>query len=160
MDKPRCPVCNSQQTALKYKPEITSGSDVSFSYTFSPSHNRVFGVVRCRGCGHVFCSPIPSNLAENYVDVVDEEYLKHQASRETSALAVVQELKGIPRVGSCWTSAAPRVTSSPLPKARGTRRRAWNPPPGRQPWPGKGDSSSIRRYSRTLRRATAKNMTV
>jgi ubiquinone/menaquinone biosynthesis C-methylase UbiE len=81
-----------------YPAEITS-KEVSFAYTFSPKHSRAFGVQRCLDCTHVFCSPIPDDMAANYADVVDEEYLKHQVSREVSGKASAQVIQKQVRSG-------------------------------------------------------------
>jgi 2-polyprenyl-3-methyl-5-hydroxy-6-metoxy-1,4-benzoquinol methylase len=93
-----CPVCDSHDLRVWYPAEIEDPSEVSFSYTFSPHHSRTFQVLRCRGCTHAFCFPIPGEIAEHYRDVTDEEYLRHQRSRYLSAQAVLQTLK--PRCSS------------------------------------------------------------
>jgi 2-polyprenyl-3-methyl-5-hydroxy-6-metoxy-1,4-benzoquinol methylase len=88
-----CSVCESNETQVWYPAEIQGGEQVSFSYTFSPSHNRTFQVLRCRACTHAFCFPIPAAIAHNYREVVDEEYLRHETSRILSAQAVLVGLK-------------------------------------------------------------------
>jgi 2-polyprenyl-3-methyl-5-hydroxy-6-metoxy-1,4-benzoquinol methylase len=89
----RCPVCDSSETQVWYPAAIREGEQVSFSYTFSPHHNRTFQVLRCRACTHAYCFPIPAGIAQHYRDVVDEEYLRHETSRILSAVAVLEGLK-------------------------------------------------------------------
>src|SRR5215471_10362316 len=85
-----CVICGSSDLS-EYRPaEITEISDVAFSYSFSPEHNRTFRVVRCRACTHLFCSPLPTGITSSYVDVVDEEYLKHAESRRLAAHGVLR----------------------------------------------------------------------
>lgn len=85
----QCIICDSRNVE-EYRPaEIDHLGDVSFSYSFSPAHNRTFRVVRCRDCTHLFCSPLPQDIEASYRDVVDREYLKHAESRQRSADAVL-----------------------------------------------------------------------
>lgn len=49
--------------------------------------------MRCLDCTHIYCSPIPKNIADNYKDVIDEEYLKHVTSRKLSAEAVLDVIQ-------------------------------------------------------------------
>lgn len=88
-----CPVCRSNSVLKKRDSEIESGKEISFSYTFSPSHNRALAVYGCLECSHVFCSPIPDDIGVNYKDVVDQEYLKHQLSRNITNNEVLRVLK-------------------------------------------------------------------
>jgi 2-polyprenyl-3-methyl-5-hydroxy-6-metoxy-1,4-benzoquinol methylase len=88
-----CPVCKSHDVNEAYPPQITSGKDVSFSYTFSPEHSRTFAVFGCKKCGHKFCHPIPADIGVNYKDVVDEEYLKHAESRRLASRKLLRTLK-------------------------------------------------------------------
>jgi len=88
----RCVVCGSTDLAERRPAEIERLDQVSFSYTFSPEHNRTFRVVRCRGCTHQFCSPLPDAIPAQYHEVVDEEYLKHAESRRLAAQAVVARI--------------------------------------------------------------------
>src|SRR5882724_5947955 len=94
-----CPVCQSANVAEEYGGEITSGKDVSFSYTFSPEHSKTFSVYRCNSCTHAFCFPIPADIGVNYMDVVDEEYLKHEKSRKLAARKVIRTLTAHRRNG-------------------------------------------------------------
>ena len=88
-----CPVCGSTRTAVWYEPELTDVREVSFSYTFRPEHTRTFAVRRCSECSHAFCAPIPSDIYRHYVDVVDEEYLRHAESRRLAAEAVIRSIR-------------------------------------------------------------------
>lgn len=88
-----CPVCGGHATHQMYPADITSPEQVSFSYTFSPAHSKTFQVMRCDSCTHVFCGPIPNDIASNYQEVVDEEYLRHSDSRRMSAVAVLSALR-------------------------------------------------------------------
>jgi 2-polyprenyl-3-methyl-5-hydroxy-6-metoxy-1,4-benzoquinol methylase len=87
-----CPVCGSEGVQTWYPADVHDAEQVSFSYTFSPQHNRTFQVLRCRACTHAFCCPIPDNIAQWYRDVIDEEYLRHEESRTLSAEAVLRTL--------------------------------------------------------------------
>jgi predicted TPR repeat methyltransferase len=88
-----CVVCGSTDLVERRPAEIDRLEQVSFSYTFSPEHNRTFRVVRCRRCTHLFCAPLPDSVTEQYHEVVDEEYLKHAESRLLSARAVVARIR-------------------------------------------------------------------
>lgn len=88
-----CPVCGSGDAHTWYPADLHDAEQVSFSYTFSPQHNRTFQVLRCRACTHAYCCPIPGNIAQRYRDVIDEEYLCHETSRTLSAEAVLRALK-------------------------------------------------------------------
>jgi hypothetical protein len=58
----RCAVCGSSDLVEHRPGEIERLDQVSFSFSFSPEHNRTFRVVRCRACTHLFWirSPTPS----------------------------------------------------------------------------------------------------
>ena len=86
----RCPVCGSEGAVEVHPAEVRSAADVAFTYTFRPEHTRTFRVVACGACTHRFCAPIPDDLAGHYVDVVDEEYLKHARSRVLAAEAALR----------------------------------------------------------------------
>ena len=85
-----CPVCGSRDVHTWYRADLQGVEQVSFSYRFSPHHNKTFQVLRCRACTHAYCFPIPDNIAGHYREVVDEEYLRHEASRTLSAEAVLR----------------------------------------------------------------------
>jgi SAM-dependent methyltransferase len=88
----KCPICQSTAVNEVYPAQITSGKDISFSYTFSPSHNSTFAVYGCKVCTHKFCYPIPGDIGVNYKEVVDVEYLKHDASRRLSSRKLLRTL--------------------------------------------------------------------
>ena len=90
-----CPVCAGTELVELYPAEIKGADEVSFSYSFSPAHNKLFRVVRCanKKCTHVYCTPIPDMIADNYREVVDEEYLKHGASRRAAADACLVAIR-------------------------------------------------------------------
>jgi SAM-dependent methyltransferase len=89
----RCPICDSSDLREVWPAEIERLDEVSFSYSFSPEHTKTFRVVRCSGCTHRFCAPLPERLVERYHDVVDDEYLKHAESRRLAAEAVLETVK-------------------------------------------------------------------
>ena len=89
----RCVVCDSTEVEEIRPAEIERLDQVSFSYSFSPEHNRTFRVVRCRRCTHRFCDPLPGQVADRYHDVVDEEYLKHGDSRRLAAKKVLESVR-------------------------------------------------------------------
>jgi SAM-dependent methyltransferase len=85
-------VCGAVDVRPWYAGDIIDPADVSFTYTFRPGDRRVFPVMRCGACTHAFCSPVPSDIAKHYRDVVDQEYLRHEASRMLAAEAVLRPL--------------------------------------------------------------------
>jgi 2-polyprenyl-3-methyl-5-hydroxy-6-metoxy-1,4-benzoquinol methylase len=86
-------VCGSGDAVVRHAATIEDPRQVSFSYTFSPEHTRTFQALRCERCTHVYCFPLPPDLASHYRDVVDEEYLAHSRSRRLSAEAVLGGLR-------------------------------------------------------------------
>jgi SAM-dependent methyltransferase len=88
----RCVICDALDLEEVRPAEIDGLDDVSFSYSFSPQHSKTFRVVRCRACTHQFCAPLPGRVAERYHDVVDDEYLKHAASRRLAARGVFETI--------------------------------------------------------------------
>jgi SAM-dependent methyltransferase len=96
---PECLVCQSDYVTQVYQPEISSGNQLAFSYTFSPAHNRTFAVYECDDCTHQFCSPIPTDIGVNYKNVVDQEYLKHEMSRKFAARRLLKTLANYQRPG-------------------------------------------------------------
>ncbi|MEK7401584.1 MAG: class I SAM-dependent methyltransferase [Gemmatimonadota bacterium] len=88
-----CVICNSNELHEIRSAQISRIDEVSFSYSFSPEHNKTFRVVRCARCTHAFCAPLPSGIAGSYRDVIDDEYLKHAESRRLSAAAVLRTVE-------------------------------------------------------------------
>lgn len=86
-----CPVCASNNILELYHSNIDL-SRISFTYEFSPQSQKTFRVVRCASCTHVYCGPIPKNIYKNYVDVIDDEYLRHVKTRELSAKAALKTI--------------------------------------------------------------------
>jgi len=64
-----------------------------FDYNFSPQHNLTYQIVRCCSCSHVYASPLPNNLWENYSSVSDKAYLKNQQSRYATAEKIIKKIK-------------------------------------------------------------------
>lgn len=88
-----CPICGEKdRIAVLWPSEVPDVQNVSFSYTFAPEHTKTFQVNRCLSCTHRFCAPLPDDIYEYYTDVVDEEYLRHEDSRRSSARLVVREM--------------------------------------------------------------------
>lgn len=87
-----CPICRSKNTVELYPQEVEV-SKISYNYAFTPESHKTLRVVRCRNCSHVFCSPVPIHVYKNYVDVVDDEYLRHRKTRELTAQAVLKVIK-------------------------------------------------------------------
>ena len=81
---PKCSVCQGSNVSQVYDSQIAADEKLSFSYTFSPLHNKTFAVYRCKQCSHQFCYPVPPDIGKNYLDVVDSEYLKHEESRRAT----------------------------------------------------------------------------
>lgn len=88
-----CPVCASEEHVELRKSEIDNPDKVLFTYTFSPDHGRTFRIVRCARCAHTFASPVPADIARNYVDTVDREYLLHGRSRRLAAVACLNVIQ-------------------------------------------------------------------
>ena len=95
-----CPVCGNENLTEMYPSQIGDADRVQFSYTFSPAHSKTFRTVSCHDCTHVFCSPIPENIGKSYVDVVDDEYLRHEDSRRLAAAEVIRALRRVDGPGS------------------------------------------------------------
>ena len=95
-----CPVCGNENLTEMHPSQIGDSDKVQFSYTFSPVHSKTFRTVSCRDCTHVFCSPIPENIGKYYVDVVDDEYLRHEDSRKLAAREVIRALRRVDGAGS------------------------------------------------------------
>jgi 2-polyprenyl-3-methyl-5-hydroxy-6-metoxy-1,4-benzoquinol methylase len=87
----KCPICMSKNNFELY-PANVDFKKLVFTYEFTPECQKTFRVVRCRGCSHVFCSPLPKNIYKNYEDVVDREYLRHSQSRKLSSLSVLNAI--------------------------------------------------------------------
>ena len=88
-----CPVCASADNRELYASEIADPKDVAFSYSFNPHHNKLFRTVRCAGCTHVYCTPIPEHIDANYQDVVDPSYLKQELTRRMAGDACLALIK-------------------------------------------------------------------
>jgi ubiquinone/menaquinone biosynthesis C-methylase UbiE len=126
-----CPVCQSTDVVRKYGGEITSGKDISFSYTFSPEHSKTLDVYSCNACTHKFSHPIPEDIGVNYKDVVDDEYLKHQTSRQLTARKVLRTLTAHRRGGKlvdvgCATGDFVEVANQSGFDAEGLEPCAWS----------------------------------
>lgn len=92
-DNAHCVICGSTKIVEVRPAEVHRLEDVSFSYSFSPQHTKTFRVVRCEGCTHVFCAPLPGGITTSYEEVTDEEYLKHEESRTRSAEEVIRSIR-------------------------------------------------------------------
>lgn len=90
---PTCIICGSQEVAQLHASEVNDPKEVSFSYSFKPENRKTFAIQRCKACSHVFAHPLPKDIYSNYIDVVDDEYLRHQRSRELSFRAILGRLK-------------------------------------------------------------------
>jgi SAM-dependent methyltransferase len=87
-----CPVCQHESKIILY-PDTLGAATAKFDYNFSPDHNKTYRIVRCANCRHVYSSPLPMNLWENYVSVVDQAYLKNQGSRYATAEKVIARIR-------------------------------------------------------------------
>lgn len=87
-----CPVCRSIDYRTMY-PDTLGEKMPEFGYDFSPKHTNSYRVVRCASCEHVYCSPLPVNLYESYIDVRDEEYLRNRQQRVDTAKRVVTVIR-------------------------------------------------------------------
>ena len=75
-----CPVCDHDEYRVLH--ENTLGDSLpALGYKFTPNHLKVYRIVKCISCGHMYCSPLPEKLFEEYIDVEDNEYLKNEAQR-------------------------------------------------------------------------------
>ena len=87
-----CPVCDHDRYRVIH--ENTLGDSFpDLGYKFTPNHLKVYRIVKCISCGHMYCSPLPKQLFEQYVDVEDIEYLKNEAQRLATAERVINILK-------------------------------------------------------------------
>ena len=87
-----CPVCGCETKKVLY-PDTLGGGSPKFDYNFSPEHNKTYRIVRCKDCFHVYISPLPMNLWENYISVVDQLYLKNQKTRYMTAEKVIKRIR-------------------------------------------------------------------
>ena len=94
-----CPVCKSVKYRVMY-PDTLGERLPEFGYDFSPRHNDSYQVVRCEGCGHAYCSPVPKDIDGNYADVEDPEYLKNSRQRINTAEKVVPVIRRFKPAGT------------------------------------------------------------
>lgn len=87
-----CPVCGCEEKKVMYPDTLGTGS-ARFDYDFSPEHNKTYRIVRCVNCFHVYSSPLPVDLWENYVSVVDQAYLKNQKTRYLTAEKALERIR-------------------------------------------------------------------
>jgi len=93
-----CPVCDHDRYRVIH--ENTLGDSLpDLGYKFTPNHLKVYRIVKCISCGHMYCSPLPKQLFEQYVDVEDIEYLKNEAQRLATAEKVVDILQKCKKTG-------------------------------------------------------------
>ncbi len=87
-----CPVCDHDEYRVLH--ETTLGDSLpDLGYKFTPNHLKAYRIVKCITCGHLYCSPLPKRLFEQYVDVEDIEYLKNEAQRLATAEKVIDILQ-------------------------------------------------------------------
>ncbi len=87
-----CPVCGGKDCRVLR--ESTLGNSLpQLGYHFTPDHVKAYRMVKCGQCGHIYCSPLPINLFEKYVEIEDAEYLKGEAQRIATAEKVLKTLR-------------------------------------------------------------------
>ena len=79
----------------------------------------------------MYCDPVPQDIGVNYKDVVDQEYLRHQNSRELASEAVLKVLKKIKPTGKvldigCATGDFLEVARKNGYDAEGVEPSAWS----------------------------------
>ena len=86
-----CPICDQDKYRVMH--ESTLGESLpDFGYKFTPEHLRAYRIVKCLNCDHMYCSPLPNKLFEQYVDIEDTEYLRNEAQRLATAEKVTSVL--------------------------------------------------------------------
>lgn len=87
-----CPVCLSCDYSVLY-PDTLGHKPPVFGYKWVPDIRNSYRTVRCKSCGHVYCSPRLEHMYKYYADVVDQDYLKNEHLRVATAKEVVRTIK-------------------------------------------------------------------
>ncbi|KJJ83931.1 type 12 methyltransferase [Candidatus Omnitrophus magneticus] len=83
-----CPVCSSDKCTIMY-PDSLGANPPLFGYKWVPDVRKMYRVVRCKSCGHVYCSPRLKDMYKYYTDVSDDVYLANERQRvKTSELVI------------------------------------------------------------------------
>lgn len=95
----RCNLCGSNKYSVLYK---TTSKDIPESYKITDHRIDLFlRIVRCHRCGLVYTNPRPAvkSLLSNYINMIDEAYLKEEQGRRLSAKTILKMLKLLKKTG-------------------------------------------------------------
>lgn len=87
-----CPLCSSDHLKAIY-PDNLKGNYPKLGYQFSSEYMKTYRVVRCKGCGHMFCTPRHENLFQLYKNVEDPAYLQKSEDRIKTAKHVLEIIR-------------------------------------------------------------------
>jgi len=93
-----CPVCGHERYRVLHKNTL-GNSLPDLGYKFTPDHLKIYRIVKCNNCGHMYCSPLPKHLFEHYIDVEDIEYLRSETQRLATAEKVIAILQKHKKAG-------------------------------------------------------------
>jgi 2-polyprenyl-3-methyl-5-hydroxy-6-metoxy-1,4-benzoquinol methylase len=92
-----CPLCGSSDRKLVYratKPQVMTPADLACATALLATYD---AIVKCRSCGLRYTSPRPSDgdIAGNYRDVEDTEFLQEHRGRELTYQRLIKEIDRI-----------------------------------------------------------------
>ena len=86
-----CPICGSNKYNVLYEDNLSPNRPI-FGYDFSPRAKKTYRIIQCLECSHAYCSPTPKDIYKDYIDVVDNIYLKGVSSRIKCSKKVIKVL--------------------------------------------------------------------
>lgn len=87
-----CPVCSENDYKVLF-PDILGQNPPIFGYKWVPDIRKTYRIVRCKSCGHVYCSPRLEDMYKYYHDTVDEDYLENSDLRIHTAKRLVKTIQ-------------------------------------------------------------------
>lgn len=87
-----CPVCAANDYRVIF-PDTLGQNPPVFGYKWTPEIRRTYRVIRCKVCGHGYCSPRLQEMYSYYCDVMDEGYLENAPLRTESANRVLGKIR-------------------------------------------------------------------
>ena len=98
-----CDLCSSDKYSFLYKTYSGDISDIGmYSYTITENQRNIpLRIVKCSQCGLVYANPRPSEeiLINNYIKMIDPDYLKEERGRRLSAESILRELRRLKKTG-------------------------------------------------------------
>lgn len=87
-----CPVCSANDYKVVF-PDTLGPNPPVFGYKWVPEVRKMYRAVRCKACGHMYCSPRLEDMYKHYKDVIDECYLLNEGLRVQTARYVVETIR-------------------------------------------------------------------